>query len=64
MLVELATLCMGILCTISCIFLHVWPTAPLYMIYCFVVLYAFCGLGTVVETSVSAERLNVFQSLV
>lgn len=53
MLVELSTLCIGILCTISCIFLHVWPTAPLYLVYCFVLLYAFCGLGTVVETSVS-----------
>ncbi|KAH8415839.1 hypothetical protein KR222_001917, partial [Zaprionus bogoriensis] len=51
MLVELSTLCTSILCTISCIFLQVWATAPLYMIYCFVLLYVFCGLGTLVESS-------------
>lgn len=63
MLVELSTLCLGILCTISCIFLKAWPTAPLYLIYCFVVLYTFCGLGTVVEKSVSLRCMNVPQSL-
>ncbi|KAH8417181.1 hypothetical protein KR222_005888, partial [Zaprionus bogoriensis] len=59
MLVELSTLCTSILCSISCIFLQVWATAPLYMVYCFVLLYAFCGLGTLVESSVRlANRYN------
>ncbi|KAH8416947.1 hypothetical protein KR222_000184, partial [Zaprionus bogoriensis] len=64
MLVELVTLCTSILCSISCIFLQVWATAPIYMVYCFVLLYAFCGLGTLVESSVRlANRNNYSTSL-
>ncbi|XP_068150401.1 odorant receptor 67d-like [Drosophila tropicalis] len=51
MFVQLSTTCVGILCTIFCIFIKVWPAAPIYLIYSFIVLYTFCGLGTVVETS-------------
>ncbi|KAH8417179.1 hypothetical protein KR222_005886, partial [Zaprionus bogoriensis] len=64
MFVELSTPCISILCSISCIFLQVWATAPLYMVYCFVLLYAFCGLGTLVESSVRlANRNNYSTSL-
>ncbi|KAH8302437.1 hypothetical protein KR044_006486, partial [Drosophila immigrans] len=51
MFVQLSSACVGILCTISCIFIKVWPAAPVYLIYSFIVLYTFCGLGTIVETS-------------
>ncbi|KAH8371719.1 hypothetical protein KR093_008647, partial [Drosophila rubida] len=51
MFVQLSSACVGILCTISCIFIKVWPAAPVYLLYSFIVLYTFCGLGTIVETS-------------
>ncbi|EDV96941.1 GH14939 [Drosophila grimshawi] len=49
--VQLSTSCINILCTISCIFLKVWPTAMLFLIYSVIVLYTYCGLGTQIEHS-------------
>ncbi|XP_015043125.2 uncharacterized protein Or67d isoform X1 [Drosophila pseudoobscura] len=49
--VQLSTNCVSILCTISCIFIGAWPAAPIYLVYSFIVMYSFCGLGTIVETS-------------
>lgn len=51
--VQLSTTCVGLLCTISCIFMKAWPAAPLYLLYAAITLYTFCGLGTLVENSVS-----------
>lgn len=50
--VQLSTTCISMLCTIACIFLRVWPAAPIYLLYSGTMLYAFCGLGTAVEISV------------
>ncbi|KAH8266053.1 hypothetical protein KR038_001451, partial [Drosophila bunnanda] len=49
--VQLSTTCVSMLCTISCIFIKAWPAAPIYMMYTAIILYTFCGLGTVVENS-------------
>ncbi|XP_033160352.1 odorant receptor 67d [Drosophila mauritiana] len=49
--VQLSTTCVGLLCTISCIFMKAWPAAPLYLLYAAITLYTFCGLGTLVENS-------------
>ncbi|KAH8380661.1 hypothetical protein KR009_012076 [Drosophila setifemur] len=49
--VQLFTACIGILCTISCIFMKAWPAAPIYLGYSAIVLYTYCGLGTLVENS-------------
>ncbi|EDV40611.1 uncharacterized protein Dana_GF10591 [Drosophila ananassae] len=49
--VQLSTTCISMLCTIACIFLRVWPAAPIYLLYSATTLYAFCGLGTAVEIS-------------
>ncbi|KAH8297511.1 hypothetical protein KR054_000821, partial [Drosophila jambulina] len=49
--VQLSTTCVGLLCTISCIFIKAWPAAPIYMMYTAILLYTFCGLGTLVENS-------------
>ncbi|KAH8342321.1 hypothetical protein KR059_001661, partial [Drosophila kikkawai] len=49
--VQLSTTCVSLLCTISCIFIKAWPAAPMYLMYSAIVLYTFCGLGTVVENS-------------
>ncbi|XP_030372178.1 odorant receptor 67d-like [Scaptodrosophila lebanonensis] len=51
MFVQLSTSCTGILCTISCIFIGVWPAAPVYLLYSASVLYTFCALGNLVELS-------------
>nr|XP_016933045.2 odorant receptor 67d isoform X1 [Drosophila suzukii] len=56
--VQLSTTCVGLLCTISCIFIKAWPAAPLYLIYAAITLYTFCGLGTLVENS-NEEFLSV-----
>ncbi|XP_017080103.1 odorant receptor 67d [Drosophila eugracilis] len=49
--VQLSTTCVSLLCTISCIFIKAWPAAPLYLLYAAIILYTFCGLGTLVENS-------------
>ncbi|SPP76674.1 odorant receptor 67d [Drosophila guanche] len=49
--VQLSTGCVSILCTISCIFIGAWPAAPIYLVYSFIGMYTFCGLGTIVENS-------------
>ncbi|XP_016996008.2 odorant receptor 67d [Drosophila takahashii] len=49
--VQLSTTCVGLLCTISCIFIKAWPAAPLYLLFAAITLYTFCGLGTLVENA-------------
>ncbi|KAH8379608.1 hypothetical protein KR009_006034 [Drosophila setifemur] len=48
---QLLTACLSILATISCIFMKAWPAAPIYLGYSAIVLYSYCGLGTLVENS-------------
>ncbi|XP_017043524.1 odorant receptor 67d [Drosophila ficusphila] len=59
--VQLSTTCVSLLCTISCIFMKAWPAAPLYLTYAAIILYTFCGLGTLVENS-NEEFLEVIYS--
>ncbi|XP_065359289.1 odorant receptor 67d-like [Calliphora vicina] len=42
---------MGIISTIVCIFLGIWPPAPAYLIYLFCIFYSYCSLGNIVEVS-------------
>ncbi|XP_065359859.1 odorant receptor 67d-like [Calliphora vicina] len=42
---------MGIVCTIVCIFLEIWPPAPAYLLYISCLLYSYCSLGNIVEVS-------------
>ncbi|XP_017088216.2 odorant receptor 67d-like [Drosophila bipectinata] len=58
--VQLSTTCMSMLCTIACVFLHVWPAAPIYLLYAGTMLYAFCGLGTAVEISNDALMREIY----
>ncbi|XP_065361809.1 odorant receptor 67d-like [Calliphora vicina] len=41
----------SIVCTIVCIFLGIWPAAPVFLVYSFVLFYFHCALGNLVETS-------------
>ncbi|XP_030386987.1 odorant receptor 67d-like [Scaptodrosophila lebanonensis] len=41
----------GMLVSLVCHFLGVWPLALLFLVYSFVMLNSYCALGTVVETS-------------
>ncbi|XP_070064397.1 odorant receptor 67d isoform X2 [Drosophila virilis] len=63
MFVQLSTACISILCTISCIFMKVWPTAPAYLLYSFIVLYTFCGLGTIVENTNEHFTNEIYSTL-
>ncbi|XP_061397605.1 odorant receptor 67d-like [Musca vetustissima] len=47
-LVQIATYSMGIVCTIFCILLGTWPGGYVYMTYCLVMMYVYCGIGTLV----------------
>uniref|UniRef100_A0A1I8N055 Odorant receptor n=1 Tax=Musca domestica TaxID=7370 RepID=A0A1I8N055_MUSDO len=50
-LVQIATYSTGIICTIFCVLLGAWPGGYVYMIYCFVMMYVYCGVGTLVEVT-------------
>ncbi|XP_058987570.1 odorant receptor 67d-like isoform X1 [Musca domestica] len=49
--VQIFTSMLNIIFTIVCIFLGVWPVAPVYLLYSFVILYIYCGIGNLVEIS-------------
>ncbi|XP_037822881.1 odorant receptor 67d-like [Lucilia sericata] len=42
---------LGIICTIVCMFLDIWPPAPVYLIYLYSLLISYCSLGNLVELS-------------
>ncbi|XP_030571434.1 odorant receptor 67d [Drosophila novamexicana] len=63
MFVQLSTACVSILCTISCMFMKVWPSAPAYLMYSFIVLYTFCGLGTIVENTNEHFTNEIYSTL-
>ncbi|XP_073836334.1 odorant receptor 67d-like [Musca autumnalis] len=49
--VQIFASTLAIICIIVCQFLGVWPAAPVYMMYCFAILYLFCGFGNLVQNS-------------
>lgn len=59
-LVQVATLALGMACTIFCLLLGKWLSGYVYMFYCLVILYVFCGLGTLADISVGHTLLDNF----
>uniref|UniRef100_A0A1I8MCH6 Odorant receptor n=1 Tax=Musca domestica TaxID=7370 RepID=A0A1I8MCH6_MUSDO len=51
LLVEMATIALSISSTLFCLLLGTWPGGQTYLSYCFIMLYIYCGLGTVVEVT-------------
>ncbi|XP_023294606.2 odorant receptor 67d-like [Lucilia cuprina] len=49
--VQISTSVVGICCTIFSIVIHSWPAAFVYLAYSAIMLYAYCGLGHLVEIS-------------
>ncbi|XP_030372179.1 odorant receptor 67d-like [Scaptodrosophila lebanonensis] len=49
--VQIFATASGILCTMFCLVMGVWPAAPAYLGYGIVTLYFYCGLGSIVEAS-------------
>ncbi|XP_073837818.1 odorant receptor 67d-like [Musca autumnalis] len=49
--IQIVTYSTGIVCTIFSIMLGSWPGGYVYMIYCFVMMYVYCGIGTLVEVT-------------
>ncbi|XP_011296015.2 odorant receptor 67d-like [Musca domestica] len=49
--VQIFASTLAIICIMVCQFLGVWPAAPVYMMYCFAIMYMFCGLGNLIEIS-------------
>ncbi|XP_030372182.1 odorant receptor 67d-like [Scaptodrosophila lebanonensis] len=49
--VQIFATASGILCTMFCMLIGVWPGAPAYLGYSIVTLYFYCGLGNIVELS-------------
>ncbi|XP_065359006.1 odorant receptor 67d-like [Calliphora vicina] len=47
--VQVAMQFVSIVCTIVCIFLKIWPAAPAFLLYSFLLFYSYCGLGNLVE---------------
>ncbi|XP_073836929.1 odorant receptor 67d isoform X2 [Musca autumnalis] len=52
-IVELATVALSIGSTLFCLIMGMWPGGQTYLVYCFMMLYMYCGLGTVVEVTFS-----------
>ncbi|XP_075146695.1 odorant receptor 67d-like [Haematobia irritans] len=50
-LVQVVTGGLSILCTLFCLILGSWIGGDCYLMYCFAILYLYCGLGTLVEIS-------------
>ncbi|XP_075163832.1 odorant receptor 67d-like isoform X1 [Haematobia irritans] len=48
-LVKISTYALGIVCTMFCIMVGAWPSGYVYLLYCFVMMYVYCGMGTMVE---------------
>ncbi|XP_046808857.1 odorant receptor 67d-like [Lucilia cuprina] len=49
--IQVAMEFVSIVCTIVCIFLNVWPAAPVFLFYSGVLFYFHCALGNLVEIS-------------
>ncbi|KNC22432.1 putative odorant receptor 67d [Lucilia cuprina] len=49
--VQVSTEFFGIISTIVCMFLGIWPPAPAYLLYLFAMFYSYCSLGNIVEVS-------------
>ncbi|XP_061395125.1 odorant receptor 67d-like [Musca vetustissima] len=47
-LVQICTYSIGIVCSLFCILLGTWPGGYIYMIYCLVMMFVYCGIGTMV----------------
>ncbi|XP_065362550.1 odorant receptor 67d-like [Calliphora vicina] len=47
--VQVAMEFVSIVCTIVCIFLRIWPAAPAFLLYSFLLFYSYSGLGNLVE---------------
>ncbi|XP_065361861.1 odorant receptor 67d-like [Calliphora vicina] len=56
--VQILTSVVSICCTIFCIVIHSWPAAFAYLLYSIIMLYAYCGLGNLVEIS-NDEVINI-----
>ncbi|XP_061395275.1 odorant receptor 67d-like [Musca vetustissima] len=50
-LVQFATISLSLACTLFCLILGKWPGGQTYLVYCFIMLYIYCGVGTVIEIS-------------
>uniref|UniRef100_A0A1I8MWE3 Odorant receptor n=1 Tax=Musca domestica TaxID=7370 RepID=A0A1I8MWE3_MUSDO len=51
LLVEMGTVALSLASTLFCLILGTWPGGQSYLAYCFIMLYIYCGLGTVVEVT-------------
>ncbi|XP_013117585.2 odorant receptor 67d-like isoform X1 [Stomoxys calcitrans] len=47
--VKFLTNFFGLVCTVFCILLGVWPAGYIYMAYCFTMMYVYCGVGTMID---------------
>ncbi|XP_061402682.1 odorant receptor 67d-like [Musca vetustissima] len=50
-LIEMATIALCMALSLFCIILGTWPGGQTYFIYCFIMIYVFCGLGTLVDAT-------------
>uniref|UniRef100_A0A1B0G3J7 Odorant receptor n=1 Tax=Glossina morsitans morsitans TaxID=37546 RepID=A0A1B0G3J7_GLOMM len=57
-LVQISTAVTGIVTTLVCQFLGIYPTAVGYLIYCAVLFYIYCGIGNLYER-VNEEVINI-----
>ncbi|XP_058981885.1 odorant receptor 67d-like isoform X2 [Musca domestica] len=48
-LTQISTYSVGIVCSMFCIFLGTWPGGYIYLLYCFVMMFVYCGVGTMVD---------------
>ncbi|XP_073838671.1 odorant receptor 67d-like isoform X2 [Musca autumnalis] len=53
--VQMFTVAFSIVISMFCLILGSWPGGHSYLGYCFVTMYLYCGLGTVVEVAFSTE---------
>nr|AID61245.1 odorant receptor [Calliphora stygia] len=60
--VQVGTEFFGIISTIVCIFLGIWPPAPAYLLYLFAMFYSYCSLGNIVEVSNDDVTLIIYDS--
>lgn len=54
---------MGIVSTIVCVFLNIWPPGPAFLIYLLTLFYSYCSLGNIVEVAVSKKIVFSYEKL-
>ncbi|XP_011295319.2 odorant receptor 67d-like [Musca domestica] len=51
LIIEMGTVALSLASTLFCLILGTWPGGLTYLAYCLMMLYIYCGLGTLVEVT-------------